>query len=273
MSLRSARTSAAATAMVAIFASGPAPAQELWNRTQLGMSPTEVQNVFPQAAKAERSWNRDEMVLRVSALRAGGHDATAFLDFASDGLRTVELILNPAQRGGAINAEEVKTQLSSKYGAPVRCAGNSKECEWRDGVVAITLKANQGPSGDTVAVLYRTYAPAATTAPRIAPTPIDLVRAFYEDLGAGDGDHASQLVVPEKRDRGHYSPEALTSFYSSLPQPIRLLAAYPHDGDSVFVHYRFTAAGGNICDGSADVRTAWVGEQLLIEGIHSYSGC
>ncbi len=247
-------------------------AQELWNGASLGMTPADVLKAFPKAAQGERSIEGDDMILRVPELRAGGHDATAFFDFTGGGLNTVELLLSPDRPGAAIDTEDVKTQLSSKYGPPVECDGRER-CEWRSGGVDITLIVAQLATGVGAEILYGTFAAPSRAEPSSAPTPVALVRAFYGDLAAGDGDQASQLVVPEKRERGAFSSRALTGFYSSLPQPLRLLNAYPHSGGSVFVRYRFTAAGGHVCDGNADVRTAWVGERLLIESIHSYSGC
>lgn len=263
----------AVAAAGALFGPGATVARELWNHTQLGMTPTQVQSVFPQAAPGEPTWNRDDMKLRVPALRAGGHDATAYLDFTGEGLRAVKLVLSPDHPGGTINTDEVKAQLSAKYGAPDRCDPEPEECEWGGAGIEITLKAVRARSGDKVAVLYAPSKQAAATAGPRAPTPVDVVRAFYSDLADGDGEQASLLVVPEKRGRGPYSPGALTGFYSSLPEPIRLLAAYPHDGSSVFVRYRFESRRGHTCDGKADVRTIWVGDRLLIEAIHSYSGC
>ncbi|MEP6967471.1 MAG: hypothetical protein ABI906_05280 [Pseudomonadota bacterium] len=249
-----------------------ASAQELWNGARFGMTPLEVQNAFPQAAKGERSLEGQDLILRVSALRAGGHDATAAFDFTGDRLRSVALSLSPVQVGGSIDADEVRTQLSAKYGPPVACNEARETCEWRNGGIDITMIAAGAKAGERVEILYETSAPAPRFA-RAAPTPIELARAFYGDLAIGDGDGASQLVVPDKRGSGPFSPEALTGFYASLTKPVRLVSAYPHSGGAVLVHYRFTAAGGHSCDGDADVRTGWVDGRLLIESIHAYSGC
>ncbi len=260
-------------AVSALTAPLSALAQELWNGSRLGMTLADVQTAFPEAAQGERTIDGDDTVLRVPGLRAGGHDATAFFDFTSGQLRTVELLLSPGRAGGTIDTEEVKTQLSSKYGPPVECQADRERCEWRDRGVDITLIATPVAGAVGAEILYGTFAASMRTALPSAPTPVALVRAFYGDLAAGDGDQASQLVAPQKRERGPFSPQALTGFYSSLPEPIRLVNAFPHSGGSVFVRYHFTAVGGHVCDGNADVKTAWVGERLLIESIHSYSGC
>lgn len=273
MSAASAKFWAPVAVAAALCVPPPVAAQELWNGAWLGMTPGEVQRAFPQAAKGERTVDGGDMILRVPALRAGGHDATAFLDFSGDHLHTVELLLSPDPPGGPIDTDEVKTQLSSKYGAPVDCAQGQERCEWHNGAVDITVIATRAPTGDKVEVLYGAFAATPESPRPTSPTPVALVRAFYGDLSIGDGDQASRLVVPAKRDRGPFSAEALTGFYSSLAEPIRLVSAYPHSGGSVFVRYRFTAAGGHSCDGNADVRTAWVGERLLIDSIHAYSGC
>lgn len=273
MAMARARLWGCVAAIIALTAPLSVLAQELWNGLRLGMTQADVQTAFPKARQGERTIDGDDTVLRVPGLSAGGHDATAFLDFTRGQLRTVELLLSAGRAGGTIDTEEVKTQLSSKYGPPVECQEDRERCEWRNGGVDITLIATPVAGAADAEILYGTFAASMRTAHPSAPTPVALVRAFYDDLGAGDGDQASELVAPQKRERGPFSPQALTRFYSSLPEPIRLVNAYPHSGGSVFVRYRFTAAGGHVCDGNADVKTAWVGERLLIESIHSYSGC
>jgi hypothetical protein len=271
-----ARLAAWAAATLALCCAMPAAGQELWNGARMGMIPAEVERAFPKATQGERIQNGDDMILKVADLRAGGHDATAYFDFSHDRLRTVELHLSAGAAGGAIDTGEIRDQLSAKYGRPVECEAETGKCEWRNGEVDVTLVDTPTPAGDRVEVLYGAFdsgpgAPAADRTPKASP--VSLVRSFYEALAAGDGERAAQLIVPPKRDFGPYNPRAMSAFYGSLAEPIQLTAAYPHSGGSVFVRYRFTARGGHVCDGAADVRTAWVEGALLIDSIHSYSGC
>lgn len=271
MIFRSARLCATLAAMALCGAASAAP--ELWNGAQAGMTPAEVQIAFPKAASGKRTVEGDEMILRVSSLRAGGHDATAYFDFTGERLRTVELSLGPNRSGGNVDAEDVKAQLTAKYGPPTDCDEARETCDWRGGEVDVAMIATGAAAGRNVEVIYGLLAPAQTSAPAGAPSPVELVRAFYGHLATGDGEEASRLVIPAKRAAGPFSAEAMTRFYGALAEPIRLTSAYGRGGGAVFVRYRFTARGGRACEGAADVRTAFVGERRLIEAIHSYSGC
>ncbi|HZL00366.1 MAG TPA: hypothetical protein VFC47_10740 [Caulobacteraceae bacterium] len=249
-----------------------ATAQELWNGARLGMTPAEVEATFPQAAHGQWMVSGDDTRLRVGALRAGGHDATAFFEFRGERLSAVELELAPGAGGGPIDTAGITRQMSAKYGPPTDCDQGEGKCEWRAGEVDMTLIHTRDPA-ERVEILYDVFGALRAPAAGRAMTPLAVVQAFYGALAAGDGERASRLVVPGKRLGGPLSAEALTGFYSTLAEPIRLTAAWPHSGGSVAVRYLFTAAGGRFCDGAADVRTVWADDQLLIEAIHAYSGC
>lgn len=212
MTSRSARFGAG---LAAVALCGAAPAPELWNGAHAGMTPAEVQKAFRKAASGKRTVEGDETVLRVPSLRAGGHDATAYFDFTDDRLRTVELSLGPNRPGGSVDAGDVKAQLSSKYGPPIDCDGADEKCAWRNGEVDIAMLATGAAAGDNVEVIYGLLGPAQASAPAGAPSPVELVRAFYDDLAAGDGGRASGLVIPEKRGAGPFSAGALTRFYGA----------------------------------------------------------
>ena len=233
-------------------------------------------------------------------LRAGGHDALALFDFTAGGLRSVELRLAPQGAQTVPDPEAVKSQLTAKYGPPAACGRPADRCEWRDGATQITL-LGPGSSDDAgVAIVYRPAPQGASyenspqgasyenspqgasyenspqgashTADQ-AGAPVAVVRAFYSDLTRGDGAAAAALVVPQKRDQGHLSAQALTGFYARLPGPIHLTDAWPRSDGDVFVHYQFVAGGGRLCDGTADVRTTRAGDQVLIDSIRAWRGC
>ena len=53
-----------------------------------------------------------------------------------------------------------------------------------------------------------------------------IVRAFYTALERGDGEAASLLVIPEKREAGPFSASELSNFYGRLELPFRLIGVY-----------------------------------------------
>ena len=57
------------------------------------------------------------------------------------------------------------------------------------------------------------------------------VRAFYYALAAGDGNHAANFVVPEKRAQGPLSPRDMTGFYGNLVEPLKLTDLKPTGKD------------------------------------------
>jgi hypothetical protein len=98
-----------------------------------------------------------------------------------------------------------------------------------------------------------------------------VVQDFYSALGAADGARASGDVVPEKRS-GNYAAAALSRFYGSMRQPVRLISATVA-GDTVAVRYAYVFANGKTCDGTATVAVTDRNGQALISGIHTLNGC
>jgi hypothetical protein len=98
------------------------------------------------------------------------------------------------------------------------------------------------------------------------------VRAFYEALGAGQGAAASAMVVPEKREKPAFSPTAMTRFYSSLRQPIRLIDISGRGSGAYIVHYRY-GTSTRACDGRAFVAITIRGGQNFIQSISPLNGC
>ncbi len=114
----------------------------------------------------------------------------------------------------------------------------------------------------------------------VAETPVipetksaaDVVRQFYAALGKGQGDVASQLVVPEKRASGPFSPAQLTQFYGHLIEPISLLDLAAQGQDAFLVRYHYVASKLQ-CNGRAIVKTVIRDGQYYIESIRALSGC
>ncbi|WP_419826848.1 hypothetical protein [Sphingomonas sp.] len=111
----------------------------------------------------------------------------------------------------------------------------------------------------------------STSSSRIAPGAAGeaTVRAFYSALGVGDGASASTRIIPQKRSSGPFSPEALSRFYGSLPEPIRLTEIKPLSPGSYRVNYRYSA-GRSRCGGSAIVS---LDARSLIRSIRALNGC
>ena len=96
---------------------------------------------------------------------------------------------------------------------------------------------------------------------------------FYRALERGDGHEAAMLVVPEKRQSGPLSEEALTAFYSNLAIPLHLIDASPTNTGSIIVKYKYTHRGWKFCNG---LSTVYMYEDIgntLINEIHSESKC
>lgn len=99
-----------------------------------------------------------------------------------------------------------------------------------------------------------------------------VIRAFYGALGRGDGEEASAHVVAEKRSSRAFSPEAISSFYGGLPEPLRLTAITPLAGGTYGVSYRYSA-GRSRCDGRAVVSLTSRDRRTLIRSIRALNNC
>ena len=110
------------------------------------------------------------------------------------------------------------------------------------------------------------------TEPAMAADPgADVVRAFYTALGRGDGATASKLVVPE-RQTGHFDPQAMTKFFSSLSKPLQSLGVEPAGQNSYQATYTYVATT-KVCNNSVVVSLTKRNAQYLIQNIDSRGGC
>lgn len=97
--------------------------------------------------------------------------------------------------------------------------------------------------------------------------PVGTARQFYLALARADGSTAAALVVPEKRGRGAYSADSITSFWSTVREPLKILSIERASSDIVAVSYRFVRANGTACQGAARVNTIYLDGKTLIQGI------
>jgi hypothetical protein len=100
----------------------------------------------------------------------------------------------------------------------------------------------------------------------------DVVRQFYAALHNGQGDVASQLVVPEKRATGPFSADQLSQFYGHLNEPIALVDLAARGQDEFLVRYHY-ASSKLQCDGRAIVDTISRDGQNYIQSIKALNGC
>jgi hypothetical protein len=99
------------------------------------------------------------------------------------------------------------------------------------------------------------------------------VQAFYYALEAGNGEEASRFVVPQKRQSGPLSARALTQYYNTLAEPLKLISIRPLGNGDFEVRYTFRAPQKAACNGRAVVTIVKDGDLNLIQGIRSLTGC
>ncbi len=98
------------------------------------------------------------------------------------------------------------------------------------------------------------------------------VEAFYLALGTGDGALAARFVVSEKRSKGPFSPQELSRFYGTLPEPLKLLSVERAGPNRFVARYHFRSAAG-ACDGRAMVETVRRQGRYFIQSIQAENGC
>ena len=97
--------------------------------------------------------------------------------------------------------------------------------------------------------------------------PVSAVTRFYRALGAADGDTAAALVVPEKRGIGPFNELNMARFFGNMRESLQLRSVRPSGSDLVVAEYRYVYANGKVCNGQAEVTTAFVFGNTFIQGI------
>jgi hypothetical protein len=100
-----------------------------------------------------------------------------------------------------------------------------------------------------------------------------IVRAFYAALERGNGEAASLLVIPEKREAGPFSASELSNFYGRLELPLRLIRVDRAEENLYSVVYSYKVRNGRFCNGRSLVKTISLQNQVLIAKIRSPSRC
>jgi len=132
--------------------------------------------------------------------------------------------------------------------------------------------APPAPAGPVASAAAPPVAPAAPPAAALTGAAAT-VQAFYQALAAGDGEAAARWVIPEKRRSGPFSARAMTRFYGSLAEPLRLIEVATIAPDEVRARYTFASSASSHCDGVAIVRTQNRRGQPLISSIKALNGC
>jgi hypothetical protein len=102
--------------------------------------------------------------------------------------------------------------------------------------------------------------------------PEEVVTSFYNALSSGDGEVASQLIVPEKRYKPAFSASGLSNFYGHLKSHLSVIGIERRSSITFLVHYTF-ATNRTSCDGQAFVTTTTRERENYILSIKALNGC
>jgi TIR domain len=225
------------------------------------------------------------------------------LDRPLDGLEAVQKSQETEVGGRADEAQKKATEpqaqpskralvISSLIGATIVAAVGAwfvvARLEPAEQMLAAPLKSNApAPAAPAPAAPApaRSPSPIIPTSPEVAATqpavaPLnneavdpgaDVVRAFYTALGHGDGATAAKFVVPEHQT-GHFDPQGMTRFFSSLSKPLQLISVVPYGQNEYQATYTYVATT-KVCNNSVVVALTKRNGQYLIQNIDSRGGC
>ena len=100
-----------------------------------------------------------------------------------------------------------------------------------------------------------------------------VVGQFYQALGRGDGEAASNFIIPEKRDAGPLSPTELSSFYANLRSPLILDGIEIVGDNQATVRYRYTESNGRSCTGYSVITFVQRDSNTFMAKIEAPNGC
>ena len=101
----------------------------------------------------------------------------------------------------------------------------------------------------------------------------NVVSSFYNALAKANGSLASSFVIPEKRDKGPFSPAALSRFYGNLAEPLRVSNVKLEAPHVALVEYTYVLRSGRRCVGKSLVYLTVRNLETLIERINALTGC
>ena len=101
----------------------------------------------------------------------------------------------------------------------------------------------------------------------VSYNPVATAKSFYYALGAGDGEMASALILPEKRGIGAFNESNMTNYFGSMRRPLRVLSTKQVADDVVTVEYNYVYKTGRECTATAIVTTTLEQGKTLIKSI------
>jgi hypothetical protein len=81
---------------------------------------------------------------------------------------------------------------------------------------------------------------------------ISIVNAFYEALSDGDGKRANTFIIPDKRNKGNFQEDKMSSFYRNMKQRLRIIETVSIDENTVKVTFEY-AVNQSKCKGISTV--------------------
>jgi len=126
-----------------LLAAQPAAAQQLWDNTRAGMSPTEVRRMYPEAAPTMAPASAEaagQTLLTLARVDVAGEPFRVAFVFDNNALSRVGLVYLGAKSFDALLPlyNKVRGQLEAEYGPPVTGRTerggltNNEEHTWRD---------------------------------------------------------------------------------------------------------------------------------------------
>jgi hypothetical protein len=103
-------------------------------------------------------------------------------------------------------------------------------------------------------------------------TPATVIRAFYDELSAGNGNEAVKYLSDDMRAKKNFQADAISKFYGSFSQPLSITGIFPTKDSAYIVYYTYKFSN-IVCDGNSTVYTITEGNRSVIRKIIANSGC
>ena len=98
---------------------------------------------------------------------------------------------------------------------------------------------------------------------------ISIVNEFYGALSDGDGKKANNFIIPDKRNKGNFQEDNMSSFYGNMKQKLRIIETVSIDENTVKVTFEY-AVNQSKCKGISTVKNKEVSpNQYYIDKILS----
>ncbi len=91
-------------------------------------------------------------------------------------------------------------------------------------------------------------------------TPATVIRAFYDELSAGNGNEAVKYLSDDMRAKKNFQSDAISKFYGSFSQPLSITGIFPTKDGAYNVYYSYKFSN-KVCDGNSTVYTITEGNR------------